>query len=169
MKINCFSHIAQHFFQAKYSSVQSFQKVTWVSRGDLYFGFTQLYGTLSLLYTMLSYSYVKTTFYLIYNVLGFKRLKDCYQICLFKNKEYNWSDVFWRLEINTRDPCYPACISGEQAAPQTNEKEDREREREKNIHKRREKSTERERGGEGARWRGEEKAFRRQRKKKKEK
>lgn len=28
-----------------------------------------------------------------------------------------------------RDPCYPACISGEQAAPQTNEKEDRERER----------------------------------------
>lgn len=32
-----------------------------------------------------------------------------------------------------RDPCYPACISGEQAAPQTIEKEDRERERKKSI------------------------------------
>lgn len=40
-----FSHCTTFFFQAKYSSVQSFQKVTWVSRGDLYFGFTQLYGT----------------------------------------------------------------------------------------------------------------------------
>lgn len=36
---------------------------------------------------------------------------------------------------NVRDPCYPACNSGEQAEPQTNEKKDREREI--NIHKRR--------------------------------
>lgn len=38
-----------------------------------------------------------------------------------------------------RDPCYPACISGEQATPQT-EKEDREREI--NVHKRRVEWTE---------------------------
>ena len=71
-------------------------------------------------------TYSKINFHCIHRVLGWKTNNKLCFVSLF---EYIADDGLTFLGL--WDPCYPACISGEQAAPQTNEKDDREREKDK--------------------------------------